>query len=102
MLKGRKTFDERNLKFIKNYGSGSLGHPYHTWDEGDRDLFQCKKCGAYLLRQYSEVHMPDATYIDYFPVEDEADAEEVNRRYDGWSIETDYPYKGIFLTYHDD
>lgn len=102
MIKDRETFDERNLEFVKSYGSGTLDHPFYTWDEGDRTLFRCTKCGAYVLRQYSEIHMPDATYIDYFPVEDEADAEEVNRKYDGWTIEGDYPYKGIFFTYHDD
>ena len=31
-------------------------------------------------------------YIDYFPVEDEADAQEVKQKYNGWTIERDYRY----------
>ena len=54
------------------------------------------------MEQYSEIHMPDSTYIDYFPVRDEKHAEEVNERYNGWTVETDYPYKMIFFTYKDD
>ena len=102
MIKDRTAFDERNLIFVKNYGDEGYGHTYYTWDDGFRELYRCRKCGAYVLKQYSEIHMPDATYIDYFPVEDEADAEEVNRKYNGWTIERDYPYKGVFFTYHDD
>ena len=102
MFEDGAEFTERNLEFVKHYGSKCNGHSLYTWDEGDRSLYRCTKCGAYVLQQYSEVHMPDRIYIDYFPVNDEEDAEEVNRKYDGWSIETDYPYKKIFITKNDD
>ena len=95
-------FNKANLEFVKDYGSRCNGHYLHTWDEGGRTLFRCKRCGCYVMEQYSEIHMPDSTYIDYFPVRDEKHAEEVNEKYNGWTIETDYPYKMIFFTYKDD
>lgn len=95
-------FDKANLEFVKNYGSRCGVHYLHTWDEGGRTLFRCTECGGYVMEQYSEIHMPDSTYIDYFPVRDEKHAEEVNEKYNGWTIESDYPYKMIFFTYKDD
>ena len=91
-------FDRTNLELIKDYGDTFEGVPLYTWDEGGRTLFRCNKCGGYVLEQYSEIHMPDSTYIDYFPVRDESHSEEINRKYDGWTIETKYPYKKIFFT----
>ena len=99
MFTDKGSFDRRNLEFIKDYGSECNGHYLHTWDDGGRSLYRCKKCGAYVLKQYSEIHMPDKTYIDYFPVRDQRHAEEVNEKYDGSSIETDYPYEKMFYTY---
>ena len=98
MLQDPKKFDEWNLEFIKDYGSTCNGHELYTWDEGDRSLYRCRKCGAYVLQQYSEIHMPDATYIDYYPVRDDAHAQEVNRQYNGWTLERDYPYRGVLKT----
>ncbi len=92
-------FDKRNLQLIRQYGSRCGDVRLYTWDEGDRSLYKCEKCGAYVLEQYSECHMPDSTYIDYFPVRDETHADEINRRYDGWKIEKKYPYKKIFETH---
>ncbi len=102
MFKEGREFDKNNLKFVRNYGSRCNGHDLHTWDEGGRTLLRCSKCGCYVMEQYSEIHMPDSTYIDYFPVRDEKHAEEVNERYNGWTLETDYPYKMIFFTYNYD
>ena len=102
MFEKGQEFDKGNLEFIRNYGSRCNGHSLHTWDEGDRSLFRCRKCGCYVMEQYSEIHMPDRTYIDYFPVRDERHAEEVNEKYDGWSIEREYPYRMIFYTLGDD
>ena len=102
MFEDKESFDPGNLEMIRHYGSRCNGHRLYTWDEGDRTLFRCRKCNGYVLKQYSEVHILDHVYIDYFPVRDEAHAEEVNRKYDGWSIETQYPYKKIFFTYHYD
>jgi len=102
MFKEGQEFDKSNLEFVRNYGSSCNGHDLHTWDEGGRTLFRCTKCGCLVMEQYSEIHMPDSTYIDYFPIRDEKHAEEVNERYNGWTLETDYPYKMIFFTYKDD
>lgn len=98
MLQDTEKFDVRNLEYVKDYGSTCNGHDLYTWDEGDRSLYRCKKCGAYILRQYSEIHMPDAIYIDYYPVRDDAHAQEINERYNGWTLETDYPYRGVLKT----
>ena len=102
MFREGQEFDKSNLKFVRNYGSRCNGHELHTWDEGERTLLRCKKCGCFVMEQYSEIHMPDSTYIDYFPVRDEKHAEEVNERYNGWTVETDLPYKMIFFIYKDD
>ncbi len=102
MFADEKSFDKRNLELVEYYGSVCNGHSLYTWDEGDRTLYRCKKCGAYVLEQYSEIHMPDKTYVDYFPVRDERHAEEINEKYNGWSIERDYPYKKIFYTFNDE
>ncbi|MBR2809716.1 MAG: hypothetical protein IKE33_05830 [Erysipelotrichaceae bacterium] len=99
MFEDQRSFNERNLEFIEYYGSECNGHSLHTWEEGGRSLYRCKKCGGYVLRQYSEIHQPDKTYIDYFPVRDKNHAKEVNEKYDGWTIERDYPYKKVFYTY---
>ncbi len=99
MFADEKSFDKRNLEPVKYYGSVCNGHSLYTWDEGDRTLYRCKKCGAYVLEQCSEIHMPDKAYIDYFPVRDERHAEEINGKYNGWSIERDYPYKKVFYAF---
>lgn len=98
----KDSFSERDLEFVKDYGPCCNGHPLYTWDEGDRCLLRCRVCGGYVLRQYSEIHMPDSTYIDYFPVRDDEHAREINERYDGWQIENEYPFKKIFFTYNYD
>ncbi|MBO4919482.1 MAG: NUDIX domain-containing protein [Erysipelotrichaceae bacterium] len=99
MFQDPEKFNEHNLEFIRSYGSTCNGHDLYTWDEGDRSLYRCRKCGAYVLQQYSEIHMPDATYIDYYPVRDDAHAQEVNETYNGWTLETDYPYRGVLKTF---
>ncbi|MBQ2510255.1 MAG: NUDIX domain-containing protein [Erysipelotrichaceae bacterium] len=100
MFEDEDRFDKRNLELIRSYGSSCNGHRLYTWDEGSRTLYRCEKCGGYVLEQYSEIHMPDSAYIDYYPVRDEVHAEEINRKYDGWSIEARYPFKKIFFTYN--
>ena len=87
------------LECVKNYGDHGYGHDYYVWNEGERYLARCKKCGAYVLVQDHEMHMPDHTYIDYFPVRDAEHAEEVNKKYGGYDIELKYPYKKIFVTF---
>lgn len=85
-----KAWEHMEFKIIKDYGGYAYGHNLHTWDEGERLLARCKKCGGYILIQYSEFHgYDDSYYRDYFPVEDEQDAEEKNKMYDGFQLESD-------------
>ena len=102
IFKDEKPFDRNDLQWVKNYGSSYKGKTLHTWDEGYRILWRCRKCGHYVLEQYSEIHMPDSVYIDLFPVKDEDHVERINERYDGFEIETCYHHKKIFFTYNYD
>ena len=94
-----KAYRNKKLEHVKSYGSRGYGHNYYVWDDGSRYLTKCKKCGGYVLVQNHEMHMPDHTYIDFFPVRDESHAEEVNMRYDGYGIEAAYPYKSVLVTF---
>lgn len=84
---------QNNIEYIKKYVEEDYPHPLYTWDDGYRVLGKCKKCGAYILLQSSEYHAfddgGDSYYKDYFPVENEEDAEELNRNYNGVTIERD-------------
>lgn len=76
---------------IKDYGDQAYGHCLHTWDDGERILAKCPKCGGYILIQQSEFHSftdgDDSYYRDYFPVSGEEDADEMNQKYDGFALE---------------
>ena len=95
-------FERRNLEHIKSFGDTFEGHQLYMWDEGDRTLYRCRKCGGYVLEQHSEIHMPDTGYTDYVPVRDEKHTEQINREYGPLALETEYPYKKIFYTAHYD
>lgn len=85
---------------VVNYGDRFESNWLHTWDEGERILYHCETCGGYYLLQTSEFHgRQDAFYSDYFPVTGPEEAEELNRRWDGWQIETEFP--GRFLAQDD-
>lgn len=88
---------------VKDYGDYAYGHFLHTWDDGGRMLAQCKTCGGYILIQRSEYHSfsedsDDGYYSDYFPVDGPEAAEELNRKYDGCRIETDFPSRYLCRT----
>lgn len=83
-----------DFEFIMGYGDkfinedGSIKHYLHTWDDGERRLIRCKKCGAYFIRQDSEFHgFDDSDYMDWFQVESPNDAEKLNEMYNGWELE---------------
>lgn len=44
-----------DFETIKEYGDkflnedGSVKHYLHTWDDGERELLRCKKCGAFFI-----------------------------------------------------
>ena len=83
------------LERIENYGDMAYGHNLHTWDDGRRIFCRCGKCGGYFLMQYSEYHgigeEKDVYYTDYFPVSTPAEADKLNRLYNGFTIEQKFP-----------
>ena len=83
-----------NLKFIEDYGSSLR---VHTCDSGERWLAKCKKCGCYVIVQQSETWYTDHDYYDYIPVLSLKHGRYVNEKYDGYEIETKYPYKKLFV-----
>lgn len=78
---------------VEEYGDKAGQNWLHTWDEGGRTLLRCKRCGGYMLRQYSELHSieDDDYYSDFFPVTGPEEARSLNEKYDGYTIETDFP-----------
>lgn len=87
---------------ITDYGDYAYGHNLHTWDDGKRILVKCKNCGGYILIQDSEYHSfgdsGDSYYTDYFPVDGEEQADELNRKYDGITIEREFPTRYLCVT----
>lgn len=86
---------------IKDYGDTAYGHNLHTWDDGKRLLAKCRNCGGFILIQRSEFHgfEDDAYYRDFFPVEDEKEAEELNRCYDGFGLEKNSGIRYLIADY---
>ena len=84
---------------VTDYGDTCNKHPLYTWDDGHRTLVRCKNCGGYILVQRSEYHSftddPDSYYTDLFPVSSPEEADELNRKYDGFAIER--KFKGRYL-----
>ncbi|MDD3417605.1 MAG: hypothetical protein EOM11_06315 [Erysipelotrichia bacterium] len=94
-----------DFETIKEYGDkflnedGSVKHYLHTWDDGERELLRCKKCGAFFIRQDSEYHsFDDSYYTDWFQVESPAMAEKLNEVYNGWQLEQEYHAPSILRT----
>ena len=90
-----------NWEPVTSYGDLAYGHWLHTWDEGSRTLGRCSVCGGYILWQCSEYHSftsDDSYYSDYFPVAGPKEADALNRAYDGYSLERDYPGRYLLVT----
>ncbi|MBQ9154753.1 MAG: hypothetical protein IJ130_13205 [Solobacterium sp.] len=88
-------------EIIRRYGDDAYGHALHTWDEGGRMLIRCRRCGGLLLVQKSEFHSymdDDSYYTDWFPVDNEQDADQLNRMYDGFAIERQFPERFLCMT----
>ena len=104
MEKATEAFEhfKGNLKTVKDYGDRCGDLYLHTWDDGRRLLMQCEVCGGYVLLQQSEYHGfsdGDNYYDDYFPVCSPEEAAELNRKFDGYAIERNFP--GRFLIQDD-
>lgn len=86
---------------IINYGGEAYGHNLYTWDDGKRYLARCNNCGGYILVQQSEFHSfsgEDGYYTDYFPVDSPEEADELNKKYDGFKIETMFKKRYLMKT----
>ena len=99
----QQAWDHMQFEIIKDYGDYAYGHCLHTWDDGKRMLAKCKACGGYVLIQKSEFHAfsdmsSDSYYSGFFPVESAEDAEELNRKFDGFSIEREFPSRYLCRT----
>ena len=92
MKDASEAYRHMDLECVEDYGDFAYGHQLHTWDDGKRLLCRCRACGGYVLVQKSEFHDmadgDDSYYRDLFPVDSPEEAEELNRKYDGFSIES--------------
>ena len=80
---------DRESEFVKDYGEICGTNKLHTGDGGHRELLRCRRCGGYILAQFSELHNPegDSCYMDYFPVAGPILAGMTNKLFDGEKIE---------------
>ena len=88
-----EAFRHMDREIVKKYGAVFEKNILHIWDDGERILYRCRKCGGYILGQFSEFHGGDDDdyYIDYFPVSGAEEAESINRLYNGETIEEKFP-----------
>lgn len=95
-------YEHMRFEVVEDYGSQAYGHVLYTWDDGERYLARCKNCGGYVLVQNSEFHSftdsGDSYYSDYFPVGSPEEADELNRKYDGFQIETEFSGRYLMVT----
>ena len=45
-----EAFTHMELELVEAYGDYAYGHCLHTWDDGERHLSRCKKCGGYFKK----------------------------------------------------
>ena len=75
------------------------GHWFFVGSEGYRHLGRCPKCRGYILVQRSECHGAiDDYYGDFFQVSGPAEAEAINAKYDGDTIEKAFPTRYLTET----
>ena len=90
-----EAYEHMDYRIVEDYGDKAYGHYLYTWDDGQRMLGKCQTCGGYILIQSSEFHSmsdesSDSYYTDWFPVSSPEEADELNRKYDGFQIETEF------------
>lgn len=84
-----EAFEHIDYEVLRNYGDYAFGHWPYALDDGERLLVKCKNCGGYSPIQKSEYHSftgDDSYYTDYFPVDSEQEADDLNKMYDGFEI----------------
>ena len=91
-----------NWEVVEDFGDFKYDHPLHTWDDGKRILGKCKECGQLILLQKSEYHDfnngDDSSYVDYFAVSSIEEADELNKRFDGYDLEFECDKKWLCVT----
>ena len=95
---------KENWNVVKIYDDKSYGHNLYTWDDGNRILGLCKTCNKYILCQSSEYHSfkdNDSYYDDYFPVSSIDEAEELNKKYNGFEIEKQFEKRWLSVANDD-
>ena len=102
MDNAEEAWDHLSFEIVEEYGDTKYGHDLYTWDRGDRTLLRCRTCGGFVLRQSSVYESfddgEDDHYDDYFPVSGPEEADALNRKYDGFSIERQYPGHWLMRT----
>ncbi len=95
-----EAYNHMDLAPIIQYGKSAYNHPLHVWDDGERYLCKCKNCGGYVLVQESEYHGidDDDYYIDYIKVENPEEADEINKKYSGSTLEIESGIKYLAKT----
>lgn len=94
-------FEHMQPETVIDYGEEAYGHDLQPWNEGGRRLCRCKACGGYFLVQSSEYHSfdgDDSYYIDWYPVSGPEEADQLNRLYDGWDLEFNFPKRFMSCT----
>ena len=97
-----KAYEHMDREFVRDYGDTYGNNTLHTWDAGHRVLMRCRKCGGYILLQWSEYHgmEDDSYYTDYFPVSGPREAQMTNEKYDGDAIEKEFPHRWMICEGH--
>lgn len=98
---------KNNCELIKEYdpkpknSDGSIKWFLYRWDDGKngyRKLVRCEKCGSFYLVQCYKLNKfsdnSDIQYEDWYPVDDEAQADLLNRKYTG--IELEHRMKEVY------
>ena len=86
-------FGHMDTEIVEEYGDTYQMNQLHIWQYGGRRLLRCKKCGGYILCQYSEYHGIefDEYSQEYFPVSGPEEARDLNAKYNGYQIIMKFP-----------
>ena len=91
-----------NWEVVEKYDNDEYDHPLYTWDDGYRILGKCKECNQLILLQRSEYHDftngEDSLYSDYFAVSSPEEADDLNKKYNGFDIEFKCNKKWLCVT----
>ncbi len=90
------------LEHIKNNFKEIKKYDLYQFDDGYRSFGICEECKTYILIQLNEYHSfadeDDSYYKDYFPVNNEEEVKELNKKYGNKSLENVINRKSIVVT----